>query len=63
MLQTDLEIVEKVFVVFDAIFVEFPRFFVKGSKTINNERMSYALHFLKRTFQCFASKTHQNDSK
>ena len=58
MLQIDPEIV-----VFDAISFEFPRFFVKGSKTINNGRMSYALHFLKRTFQRFASKTLQNDSK
>ena len=51
------------FVVFDAISVEFPRFFVKGSNTIKNERTSFALHFLKRTFQRFVSKTHQNDSK
>ena len=47
MLQIDPEIVEKfeVFVVFDAISVEYPRFFVKDSNTINNERTSYALHF------------------
>ena len=59
MLQIDPEIAEKfeVFVVFDAISVEFPRFFVKGPSTINNEKTSYALHFLKRTFQL------QNDSK
>ena len=65
MLQIDPEIVEKfeVFVVFDAISDEFPRFFVKGSNTINNERTSYALHFLKRMAQRFASKTLQNDSK
>ena len=65
MLQIDLENVEKfeVFVVFDGIPVEFPRFFVKGSDTINNERTSYSLHFLKRTFQRFASKTLLNDSK
>ena len=62
MLQIDPEIVEKfdVFVVFDAISVEFPRFLVKGSNTFNNERTSYALHILKRTFQRFASKTFQN---
>ena len=65
MLQIDPEIVEKfeVFVVFDAFSVEFPRFFVKGSNTINNERTSFALHLLKRTFQRFTSKTLQNVSK
>ena len=59
------EIVEKfeVFVVLDAISVELPRFFGKVYDPSNNERMSYALHFLKRTFQRFASKTLQNDSK
>ena len=61
MLQIDTEMV--VFVVFDAISVEFPKFFVKGSNTINNERTSYAFHVLKKTFQRFASKTLQNDSK
>ena len=47
MLQMNPEIVEKfeVFVGFDAIPVEFIRFFVKGSNTTNNERTSYALHF------------------
>ena len=59
MLKIDLEIAEKfeVFVVFDAISVQFPRVFVNSSIMLNNERTSYAIHFLKRTLQCFASKT------
>ena len=65
MLQIDPEIVKnfEVVVIFDAISVEFPRFSVKGFNTINNEKTSYALRFLKGTFQRFASKTLQNDSK
>ena len=45
MIQIDPEIVEKfvVFVVFDAISVQFPRFFVEGSNTISNERT--AMHY------------------
>ena len=59
MLKIDLEIAEKieVFVVFDAISVPFPRVFVNSSITLNNETTSYAIHFLKRTLQRFASKT------
>ena len=59
MLKIDLEIAEKFegFVVFDAISVQFPRVFVNSSITLNNERTSYAIHFLKRTLQRFASKT------
>ena len=58
-LKIDLEIAEKfeVFVVFDAISVQFPRVFVNSSITLNNERTSYAIHFLKRRLQRFASKT------
>ena len=61
MINVDLEIVEKfdLFVVFDTISVQFPRGFVISSITLNNERPSYALHFLKRTLQRFASKTIQ----
>ena len=59
MLEVDLDIVEifELFVVFDAISVQFPRVFLISSITINNERTSYALHFLKRTLLGFASKT------
>ena len=59
MLKIDLEKVEKFedFVVFDAISVQFPRVFVFSSITLNNERTSYAIHFLKRTLPRFASKT------
>ena len=59
MLKIDLETAEKfeVFVVFHAISVQFPRVFVNSSITLNNERTSYAKHFLKRTLQRFASKT------
>ena len=58
-LEIDLEVVEKFddFVVFDAISVQFPKVFVFSSITLNNERTSYAIHFLKRTLQRFASKT------
>ena len=58
-LEMDLEVVEKFddFVVFDAISVQFPKVFVISSITLNNERTSYAIHFLKRTLQRFASKT------
>ena len=58
-LEIDLEVVEKVddFVVFDAIFVHVPKVFVINSITLNNERTSYAIHFLKKTLQSFASKT------
>ena len=57
MLQIDPEIVEKFegFVVFDAISVEFPKLFVKGSKTFKNERTSYALHF-EANFSAFCFK-------
>ena len=60
MLQIDPECVEKIeiFIVFGAISFEFPRFFVqhnKNSNIINTERKSYALHFLNRMFQRFAS--------
>ena len=57
--QIDPEIVEKfhVFVVFDAISVQFPRDFVICSNTINNEKLSYAAHFLERTLQRFVSTT------
>ena len=68
MLQIDAETVEnilsfsmKFFVVFNEISVKFPKDFVKRSNTINNERTSYSLNFLKRTLQRFASKTFQND--
>ena len=54
----------KVFLVFDAISVHFPRFRSKFQHSqINNARTSYALHFLKRTLQRFASNALQNDSK
>ena len=58
-LEIDLEVVEKFddFVVFDAIAVQFPKVFVIKSITLNNERTSYAIHFLKRTLPRFASKT------
>ena len=56
MLKIDLEIAE-VFVVFDAISVQFPKVFVSSSITLNNERTSYAIHSLKRMLQRFASKT------
>ena len=58
-LEIDLEVVEKFddFVVFDAVSVQFPKVFVINSITLNNERTSYAIHFLKRTLQRFASKT------
>ena len=61
MINVDFEIVEKfeVFVVFDTISVQLLRGFVISSITLNNERTSYALHFLKRTLQRFASKTIQ----
>ena len=54
-LKIDLEVDEKFedFVVFDAISVQFPRVFVISSITLNNERTSYAILFLKS----FASKT------
>ena len=59
MLDVELEIVEKieVFIVFDAIAVQFSRVFVISSLTLNNERTSDALHFSTRTLQRFASKT------
>ena len=59
MLEIDLEVVEKFddFVVFDAISVQFPKVFVISSITLNNERTSYAIHFLKRKLHGFASKT------
>ena len=47
---------------FDTISAVFPVNFVKSSKTIKNETTSYAVHFLKRSLQRFASKTFQNDS-
>ena len=58
-LEIDLEVVEKFddFVVFDAISVQFPKVSVISSIPLNNERTSYAIHFLKRTLQRFASKT------
>ena len=58
-LEIDLEVVDKFddFVVFDAISLQFPKVFVISSITLNNERTSYAIHFLKRTLQRFASKT------
>ena len=58
-LEVDIEVVEKFddFVVFDAISVQFPEVFVISSITTNNERTSYAIYFLKRTLQRFASKT------
>ena len=58
-LEIDLEVVEKFddFVIFDAIFVQFPKVFVISSITLNNERTSYAIHFLKKTLQRFAPKT------
>ena len=59
MLKIDLEIVEKFgeFIVFDAISVQFPRVIVISSITLNNGKTSYAIHFLKRALQRFASKT------
>ena len=52
------------FVVFNAISVVSERFRPKFQHNqLNNERMSYAFHFLKRSLQRFASKTLQNDSK
>ena len=59
MLKIDLEIAEKleIFVVFDAISVQFLRVFVNSSITLNYEKTSYAIHFLKRTLHRFASKT------
>ena len=42
---------------FDEISVQFPKVFVFSYITLNNERTSYAIHFLKRTLQRFASKT------
>ena len=59
MAKIDIEIAEKfeVFVVFDAISVQFPRVFVDSSITLNNERTSYSIHIFMRTLQRFASKT------
>ena len=60
------------FFVFDAISIQFPRDFVlrkirftekMPTQSTNNKRTSFALHFLKRALQRFASKTLQNDSK
>ena len=42
---------------------DFPRIFVTSSNTIKNDRTSSALHFLKRSFERFASKTPHNDSQ
>ena len=58
-LEIDLEVVEKFddFVVFDAISVQYPKVFVISSITLNNKKTSFAIHFLKRTLQRFASKT------
>ena len=60
--EIDPAIVE-IFVVFDEISVHFPIDFVISSNTINNERTRYAIIFLKRTLQRFASKTLQKDCK
>ena len=59
--KVDLEIVEKfeVFVVLNAVSVQFPRVIVINSIAFENERTSYALHFLKRKLQRFSSKTFQ----
>ena len=48
-LEIDLEVVEKFddFVVFEAISVQFPKVLVINSITLNNERTSFAIHFLK----------------
>ena len=49
---------------FDAFSVQFSKNFALRSSTINSTtKTSFALHFLKKTLQRFASKTLQNDSK
>ena len=64
LLQIDPEGVERfgVFVVFEAISVQFPQDYVISSNTIINERTTSAKYFLKRLLQRLA-KILQNDSK
>ena len=54
MLQIDPEIVKnsEVFVVFDEIFVEIPRFFVKGSNNNNAKRAMHYIFCFKNTSEC-----------
>ena len=62
--QIDPKIVVRVevSVLCDALSAQYPRAFGISSKAIKNDRTSFALHFLRRTLQRFASKTLQNDS-
>ena len=48
--------IEEIIIVFDAFCVQFPREIVIRFNTDNNEKTSYAVPFLKRTLQRFASK-------
>ena len=46
----------EVIAVFDSIFVQFPRDFVRSFNTNKNKRASYSLSFSKRTLQRFYFK-------
>ena len=61
MAETDPELSKKIRR-FDAFPVNFPREFFPTNSTQQQKKI-YALHFLKRTLQRFASKTIQNHSK
>ena len=56
--QIDTEIVEnlEVFIVFDAISVQFPKEFVIRSNTINNEKPSFAMVFSEENVAAFCFK-------
>ena len=53
----------EVFVVFDAISVQFPRDFVPIQSTQQQKKTSYALQFLKRKSKRFAKNILQKDSE
>ena len=53
----------EVFVVFDAISVDFSKDFVLSSAIHSTTKKRAMQIFLKRILQCFASQTLQNDSK
>ena len=52
-----------VFVVLEALSVQFLRYFYRCCTTIKYGRTRHAVHFLKRTFQRFTSKTLQKLEK
>ena len=63
-LKLTLKMSKKVFVVFDAISIQFSKDFVIISNKINNKKKrDMHLGLLKRKLQRFAAKTLQNDSK